>query len=845
MPIDPKKILDATEKASAIQSDIVDKIAEQRNLTEEMAKLASKIGTEFEKHSKLVGLTVKDLGKEAILSREIESLSRDETDLRRGMVDLLKKRVHQEILLSELGKINNGNRAAANAEILKEQITIAKQLLRSHTLSKSEIENLNQRASILSAIHTDSAAYLSKLTLETKEIDKQLDLNRDLLHLTETVKKEKEKSSIDDKANSAMLAAQKHLSEKIADRFGAQFFKTFKLHEISAAMGYPEFLKNLSLSTELGLTFVYKVLKTGVRLFLEMDRSAFNLRKTFGLLIGNAPEFFSIIKETGLELISMGGTFEDVEKSATAIGNMFNRLVATNKTLLKDVTIMSLQFGVAQETTVEFLKTLTEISTKTIGDISEGVLGFTQQMAKASGVGLQQIMKDVAAKSEATRLYMKGSVVQFIQAATYARKVGTSLDQMASTAERLLDFESSITAEQKASVLLGYNLNFQRARQLGWTKNLIGMNEEILRITEEVGFNQLNPEQMKAYADAAGKTVAELQSMLQFKKQISELEGGSDEQRKLADEYHKMLNMKENEALETGKIAMIEVRRRLNQDRMAQIQSKFNDLMAQLAEPVMAVVGPLLDIAITILPAIISIIKGGIGTMYPFLQIIKSIGVFVVAAFDGVAGMVGTFSKFSGLISTVARISLSFMEWIPVIGWIITGLSLVYNLVTEIKNAPDGIVNGFKAVATAIYKTLVQPFIDVWDAIAHFRGNSPSELGLSIVKGLVSVGPMILDALTLPFRLFYNNTLAKLPGFSEVSAPSDYISGVKSGTSTNTSNEPSLAKIIQDSNNKIVDKLDELITMMRDGGISVNLDGRRVSYVLANTQNHYGPLGQI
>ncbi len=59
---------------------------------------------------------------------------------------------------------------------------------------------------------------------------------------------------------------------------------------------------------------------------------------------------------------------------------------------------------------------------------------------------------------------------------------------------------------------------------------------------------------------------------------------------------------------------------------------------------------------------------------------------------------------------------------------------------------------GIKAIGGALYDTLIQPFVDVWNWLKKtFFGNSPSELGLSILKGIVAVESLMISALISPF----------------------------------------------------------------------------------------------
>ena len=68
------------------------------------------------------------------------------------------------------------------------------------------------------------------------------------------------------------------------------------------------------------------------------------------------------------------------------------------------------------------------------------------------------------------------------QAAVEAAKVGASVEGILGAADKLLDFESSITAQFKAQVLTGKQINTERARQLSLDGDIAGLTQEIQSI---------------------------------------------------------------------------------------------------------------------------------------------------------------------------------------------------------------------------------------------------------------------------------------------------------------------------------------------------------------------------
>ena len=101
--------------------------------------------------------------------------------------------------------------------------------------------------------------------------------------------------------------------------------------------------------------------------------------------------------------------------------------------------------------------------------------------------------------------------MNIINAGVAARKLGLEMSTVAGITESLLDFESSIEAQLEASMLLGRNINMDKARQLAFTGDIEGMQREILKqVGGEAEFAKMNYLQRKKLAAAAGTNVENL-----------------------------------------------------------------------------------------------------------------------------------------------------------------------------------------------------------------------------------------------------------------------------------------------------------------------------------------------
>jgi hypothetical protein len=610
----------------------------------------------------------------------------------------------------------------------------------------------------------------------------------------------------------------------------------------------------------------------GIKMYMEFDKAGFTLRKTFGFLRGDFDVLEKNIKEIAIDLADFGVTFESAATATSVIGKEFNALVASNKSIVKDVTMLSAQLGIAESESAKFLKSISSISGNTVSS-QKGMTGFAKQMSNAAGVPLPDVMKEIAESSDDVRIYTGKSVVNLIKGTVEAKQMGTTFQKMVDTAKKLLDFNTSINDEMEASVLLGRDINFQRARELSFRKDVIGANREILRIAQSMDFDAMDPFQAEAFAKASGKTVAELQDMIQAEEEIQYIRSfGTNEQKKQLKMMDELKRARETEAKDIGKQAEARLMQQANQERINQLQNQFNKLMMELAKPVMDVVEPLLKLATIILPPFLRIIVPIAGIFEGISRIFVKMTPYVQSLVAGIEAMALTGSKFYGGLSSTINYFLtvgekigfvfgkisSFFSKLPMIGsyfskiggflgtfgrflgpigLVINAFMFINNLVKRFNEfvGTDGLVlAGLKAVGYAIYDTLIQPFVDAFNWIKEksgFMAKSPSVIGLGILDGIISIGASLLDAITSPFRQGFNFISGyfggpKLPSFN------DMIGGKPVANTEAMKNQAETSTSIIDSNKQMVDKLDELIGLMKSGGIAVNMDGSKVSTAL-------------
>ena len=136
-------------------------------------------------------------------------------------------------------------------------------------------------------------------------------------------------------------------------------------------------------------------------------------------------------------------------------------------------------------------------------------------LAGQAGVAPALVMQDLADNAQFFAKFAKDGGMNILNASIAARKLGLELGAVESISESLLNFESSIENQLQASLLLGRQINLDKARQLAITGDQEGVMREILKqVGCEVEFNRLNVIQRKALADSVGVNVEQLSRLV-------------------------------------------------------------------------------------------------------------------------------------------------------------------------------------------------------------------------------------------------------------------------------------------------------------------------------------------
>jgi hypothetical protein len=343
------------------------------------------------------------------------------------------------------------------------------------------------------------------------------------------------------------------------------------------------------------LVIMYALLGAALHSFVALDAAAQDFRKETGLLNSQTKDLVNNAHHIEMNFRDAGVELKDVFDTAKALKEEFSDTVNVSEEVLASLSVMGKNFGVSAGNAAKVqsvLESVGGLSSETAANVGNQVAN----MAKLAGVAPDKVFKDIAENAEAASTFFKGDINALTKNAIQAQRMGTSLKQQVSLAEKLLDFENGIEQELVAATFVGGEFNLSRARALAMEGKLQEANEETLKQIQRSGdFRQKDYFTQQQLAKAAGMSVEEINKQLMMQEKLN---GLTEEEKKLAsdaiDKGLDITNMtKEQLAEETKKIAA----QNEQQGQLARMQNAFMGIVATIG----GALSPLLEGVATVL----------------------------------------------------------------------------------------------------------------------------------------------------------------------------------------------------------------------------------------------------
>jgi hypothetical protein len=461
----------------------------------------------------------------------------------------------------------------------------------------------------------------------------------------------------------------------------------------------------------------------------KADKETGELAKAFGTSYSEAASLRNELNTIANLSGDVNITTSALQKSLIAVNKEFGTATMFSGELLKDFTQLTEVAGYTNEAASR----LSKISVATGTDLSKNtaqILGTAKAFNVTNKLALneKEIVEEVAKASKATTLSLGMQPGKLAQAVAQAKALGSSLEKVEAISQSLLNFESSISSELEAELLTGKDLNLERARMYALNNDIEGVAREIAgQIGSAANFTKMNVIQQEALAKSVGMTREDLASSLIERQALAAIGEGD---KTAAEAYNRL----KKEGLSDAQIAVrLGDKELANQLRSQSVQERFNasveklkEIFVSLAEPILQIVSPFMDLATTILP-LINI------ALTPFTASIQFIG-------EGISYIVNSVKALFGYL-TGSNEQLTIMQGIigTIAGLygIIKGRALAIQIIEGVKLGIKGKQSLLdqKALFTA-NKSLTKTIgMAVFNAISSF---SKIPFGVGVGLGLVA-----------------------------------------------------------------------------------------------------------
>lgn len=428
--------------------------------------------------------------------------------------------------INEMGRGNEfRKRALANSRNLR---SISDKLLEntqgvtdltSQQLKKLEKKAINERAILKEQIEGYRASENHDKT-QIKNLESILKESEDLVKITRKRAEDEEKiekstgflfsslKGIDGllkKAGFGDLASKLNIEEAIKDA------KDYEKNTISTSQALKNIGDNLKQSISTGdvLAGIFTKLFQAAK---RADTNVANLRRNFGISANEGIKLNNQFAKTAITSGDITANVESLQEANQAINEELGIQVKYNDELLVGVNALIKRNKISQEAASAIAKS-TLATGVAFDDYLNTAFEVSAELMNQSGIQLSanKILEETNKISGQLRANLSRTPDGLVKAVATAKLLGVEIEDIANIAGQLLDFESSITKELEAELLIGKDLNLEQARLLA----LQGKSDEaVSSLISQVGtledFQRLNVIQQNALASAVGMTADQL-----------------------------------------------------------------------------------------------------------------------------------------------------------------------------------------------------------------------------------------------------------------------------------------------------------------------------------------------
>ena len=382
------------------------------------------------------------------------------------------------------------------------------------------------------------------------------------------------------------------------------------------------------------------IFKTLIDSGLNFSKVSANIGKNIGYGADNANRVASNLVKVAQSATNSNVTLQNVAEAMNELATATGFVAEYSADALETQIMLTKQFGLQADEAAGIYKfsVLTGKSSKAVNDAMVGAFVATRNSLRV-GVPFRAAIAEAAKVSGQLAANLQNNPEQIVKAVVQAKALGTTLEQVRSQGESLLNFETSIENQLKAELITGQQLNLERARAAALMGDQVTLAQELSNqgMTLEK-FQSMNVIAQRSFAEALGLSADQLADQLQ----------------------------KQKLAIESGKsLAQITEEEAKQAQQRQDAQTKFNTAIEKLQD----MIG--------------NLVAGPLGMMLEMFSKVLSNSISLGAVLGGVVavnlfktiGMLKEAGKISRTTAITEIISAAFKStgWIPLVGMALAG----------------------------------------------------------------------------------------------------------------------------------------------------------------------------
>lgn len=258
---------------------------------------------------------------------------------------------------------------------------------------------------------------------------------------------------------------------------------------------------------------------------------AMDFNKNFVKATGTTTRFAEAMKEPVMEISKMaqsaalfGSDFEEAEKgvmeAAGGIVEEFGTMNYLTRDNLEMVTLMSQRLGVSGREAARIVGSWTK-QLGLSGLKAKEFSGYLQAASIKYGLSFNQLLTDSAESAGTLAIYLSKAPKALAEALATARKLGTTIESQARSAQKFERFEDAISNAFTIQFITGQKINaLGLYAQANYGNNALAIQEKLVTAFEKARNSQnLSVYAQRELASAMGLTLEEMNAQIEYRRE--------------------------------------------------------------------------------------------------------------------------------------------------------------------------------------------------------------------------------------------------------------------------------------------------------------------------------------